>query len=282
MELLQLRYFYESAISQNFSKTAVKYMVPTSTVSASVKRLESELGCSLFDRSSNSIRLNSNGKKLMKTLENALGNIDSTVEELSSDEGDTRVIRILVRAMRSDITDYIIEYSSKRPHVAFNTVFDFGDTDYQNYDIIIDENNNTYGDFENFQLFSMKIRLKASSDSPLINKKICLNQLKNESFVSLNENSNMHKLLLKNCENAGFTPTIIAQINDIECHEKIIESGIAIGLGRESTRNTSRRISNLDISDFDEMYVVNTYYRKSSEYGNVKSFLDFLRKKAQY
>ena len=40
MELLQLRYFFESAKNENFAKTAEKYMVPASSVSASVKRLE--------------------------------------------------------------------------------------------------------------------------------------------------------------------------------------------------------------------------------------------------
>ena len=47
MELLQLRYFYESAKHENFAKTAEKYMVPASSISASVKRLEDELGCKL-------------------------------------------------------------------------------------------------------------------------------------------------------------------------------------------------------------------------------------------
>ena len=53
MELLQLRYFYESADNENFSRTADKYMVPPSSVSMSIKKLENELGCELFERSAN-------------------------------------------------------------------------------------------------------------------------------------------------------------------------------------------------------------------------------------
>ena len=55
MEFLQLKYFYESAKHESFAKTAEIYMVPTTSVSASVRRLEKELGCSLFDRSANRI-----------------------------------------------------------------------------------------------------------------------------------------------------------------------------------------------------------------------------------
>ena len=68
MELLQLRYFYESALTESFAQTAEKYLVPATSVSAAVKRLEGELGCALFDRFANRIRLNGNGRRLQKSL----------------------------------------------------------------------------------------------------------------------------------------------------------------------------------------------------------------------
>ena len=64
MEFLQLKYFFESSKNENFAKTAEKFMVPPSSVSTAIKRLENELGCELFDRKSNSILLNENGKRL--------------------------------------------------------------------------------------------------------------------------------------------------------------------------------------------------------------------------
>lgn len=38
MELLQLRYFYESANNENFTHTANKYVVSPSSVSVSIKK----------------------------------------------------------------------------------------------------------------------------------------------------------------------------------------------------------------------------------------------------
>jgi hypothetical protein len=64
MELLQLRYFLESAINENFSKTSEKYQVPPSSVSIAVKKLESELGCALFTRHKNRVELNEQGMVL--------------------------------------------------------------------------------------------------------------------------------------------------------------------------------------------------------------------------
>ena len=130
MELLQLKYFYESAIHGSFAKTADIYMVPATSVSASVKRLERELGCLLFDRRANRIFLNKNGIRLKNALSSAFDEIDSAIADISS-HGDDRDIKMLVRAIRSDITGFIIEYNEKHPRTAFKTVFDFSDTDYE-------------------------------------------------------------------------------------------------------------------------------------------------------
>ena len=66
------------------------------------------------------------------------------------------------------------------------------------------------------------------------------------------------------CKNAGFTPNIVAQINDIGCYEKMIASGIGIGLGRENL--DSDKIASLDISNFDQRYTVFAYYKVIENY----------------
>ena len=278
MEFLQLRYFYDSAKNESFAKTAEKYMVPTSSVSASIKRLEKELGCELFDRSSNRIKLNDNGRRFEKAVCAALNELDGAVLDLSSHTYDEREVKMLVRAMRSNITDKIIEYRKEHPHVAFKTVFDFSDSNFENYDIIIDEKSSTYTDFDSFELYSMKLRLMVSSNSRLVNSRQTLKQLSDMPFISIGEHSNMHKILINACRRAGFYPNIAVQSNDMKCFEKMVESGMGIGLGRERPLGSEDKIEYLDVLDFDEKYSVYAYYRHSENYGNVKHFLSFLRK----
>lgn len=275
MELLQLRYFYESAKAESFAKTAEKYMVPTSSVSASVKRLEKELGVKLFDRSYNRISLNANGKKFQQSVCAILGELDSAVQSIITFPADDREIKILVRATRQKITERIIEYNSNHPNIKFKTVFDFSETNFEKYDIIIDEKADIYSDFDNFELSTLQIRLKASKLSPLSDKKLTLKQLSTQPFISWGEHSNMHKILMRSCNNAGFTPNIIVHSNDILCNERLIGSGIGIGLGSTTTKNTTF----LDISDFDERYTIYCYYKSQSNYGNVEHFLNFLKSK---
>ncbi len=275
MEILQLRYFLESANSESFSRTAEKYMVPTTSVSASVKRLEQELGCSLFDRTCNRIVLNENGKKFKETLSTVFFELDGAVELLTSPRDESREIKMLVRAMRRDITDAIIAYTKRHPKVSFDTVFDFSETELDKYDIIIDEKSNIYSEYDSFELFDMRIRFKASINSPLIGKKITLRALRSQPFISLGDNSNMHRMLVRTCRHAGFTPKVVARINDITCHDKMIASGMGIGLGRENDGNEG--VAYLDIADFNERYVVHAYYKNKSAHKNLEHFLNYLK-----
>ncbi len=279
MELLQLQYFYESAKTENFAKTAEKHMVPTSSVSGAVRRLEKELNCQLFDRSSNRLFLNQNGKRLYQALQVAFDEIDQAVKDLTSTE-DFRPIRMLVRAMRGNITDYVIEYNRARPHIQFQINFDNEGQDFEKYDIIIDENTNQYPDREWVELCHMRLRLVVSQDSPLCRKKLSMKQLSQQSFISLGEQSHMHKTLISACEKAGFSPSIGVRSNDMKYYEKLVESGIGIGIERDNPKNMrTRNIAYLDVTDFSEESVVCAYYKKDAAYGNIEQFLSFLSMK---
>ena len=281
MELLQLRYFYESAKTESFAKTAEKYMVPPTSVSASVKRLERELGHALFDRTSNKIRLNECGAKLKASLDTVFSELDRAVAEITSPERDMRKIKLLVRAMRGKISDRIIEYNSKHPQIAFKTSFDFGDVNVEDYDIIIDEKSDKYYGYECMHLYTSKIGLRASAKSPLCGKKLTLRDMRNERFISIGEDNGLHRRLLEACERAGFSPNIVVQSNDLTCNRKFIESGVGIGISRieEAASSPNKKVCNLDVTDFCETQIICAYFKKESAYGNIAHFLEYLNKK---
>ena len=68
MELLQLKYFCHAAESENFSVTAKAFSIPASNISQTVKRLENELGTTLFTRNANRISLNAQGKEFYEAI----------------------------------------------------------------------------------------------------------------------------------------------------------------------------------------------------------------------
>ncbi len=280
MEMLQLRYFFDTAKTGSFAKTAENYMVPATSVSASVKRLEKELGCQLFDRTCNRIILNDSGRKLQQSLSVIFEELDRTVFNLSNLNTDTREIKLLVRAMRGEITDHIIEYKAKHPHIKFKTCFDFGESNYENYDIIIDEDADLYPGYDRFPYCHTRISIRAASNHPLCSKKLTLQQLRNAPFIAIGEHNCLHRLLLQVCRKAGFTPNIVALSNDLSCLRKFAAAGIGIYLSREYPRaNHPTNTEILHISDFDETQTICIYCRQASAYGNVAHFLNFLKSK---
>ncbi len=282
MELLQLRYFFESAETESFARTAEKYKVPATSVSAAVKRLERELGCTLFSRSCNRITVNERGRRLQQSLRTVFEELDGAIDSLTSLSADTREIRMLVRAMRGEITDRIIEYKKKHPHISFKTVFDFDDTSFENYDIIIDEDGERYADHERIELYTCTVRLRAAADSPLCGKRLTLGQLAEKPFVTIGENNGLHKILIGACKRAGFVPNIVVQSNDLRCVQKCVEAGVGIGLGREYPHSKrSPGIEYLDVTDFNATQTICGYYKKQSAYGNVEHFLRFLQRSSR-
>ena len=281
MELLQLKYFFESAKTESFAKTAEKYMVPASSVSASIKRLEQDLNCKLFDRSCNRIKLNDNGRRLQQSLCVVFDELEQAVEDLSTYTKDAREIKLLIRSVRAMITNYIIEFKKKYPLIKFKTVFDFDETDFEQYDIIIDidERSSLYPNYEQFELSSRHVQILASIHHPLQGKTLMLKQLCNQPFVTMGEQSNLHQRLIRACKRADFTPNIVVQSNDGICYRRFIEEGVAIGLGRGFQSENQKEVAALNVIDFNERYTTCVYYKKQSAYGNIQNFIDFLKKK---
>lgn len=276
MEILQLRYFYLSAKHENFTTTAKLFGVPTTAVSASVRRLEEELGCKLFDRSHNRVTLNPKGRRLQQALCTVFTELDRAVADISTQYQDKREIKVLVRGMRRKVTNLLSEFHASDPNVAFQIGFIENGED---YDIIIDDDKDCYGSYKRFELYSMRLHLKCASGDSLCRRQLSMSDLCDRAFVSMSQDSNMHRILTKACIRKGFQPKIAAFCNDIECYDKLIAMGMGIGIGREdlSAETGTQGVTDLTVSDFNEHYTVYVYYRESDYFGNVKRLTDFFR-----
>ena len=195
MEFLQLRYFYESAKSENLAKTAEKFMVPASSVSASIKRLEKELGVELFDRSANRIRLNEQGHLLVESLGELFEKLDTSVAKITASENKPKEICILVKARRKWIAELIIEYKQAHPDIPFRIFNDIRVEDPDFFDLIIDDQSGSYEQMSRFLLSTEEICVKSSLDNPLVGQTLSFRQLRNQSFVMPRKDIAIRKLL---------------------------------------------------------------------------------------
>lgn len=82
MELVQLKHFVKLAELLSFTRAAKASFVTQSTLSASIKRLEDELGVRLFDRIGKRVFLTDHGRLFLTYAADALARISEGVQEL--------------------------------------------------------------------------------------------------------------------------------------------------------------------------------------------------------
>lgn len=78
----QLRAFAAVAREGSFTRAAAKLHVTQSTLTASIKILESEIGCRLFDRSTREVALTAQGEKFLPTTDRLLRELSEALEDL--------------------------------------------------------------------------------------------------------------------------------------------------------------------------------------------------------
>lgn len=279
MNLRQLQYFYDTALYENLAKTAEKYMVPASSVSASIKRLENELGFKLFDRTANKIILNSNGKILAEELHNAFDRLDTTIKHISSTDTKCPEIRILIKARPKWITELIVAYKAGKPNVNFIISNDYTAENITDFDLIIDEDSENYRNWHRFLLSIEIICIKAAADSRLVGKNLTFSHLKDLPFILPSKGNGMRRLYEETCKRYGFTPNIAIECNDRQCLQCYVQAGMGLTMGayRALQDNTQDQISALIVSDFHEAQSVYVFH-KNFDTGNIhlKDFCDFL------
>ena len=283
MDLLQLRYFYESAKYENFSKTAQKYNVPTSSVSAAVKRLETEISAPLFTRTSNRIVLNRSGRILADALGEAFSQIDGALAAISAKEEQETEIRMLLRARSKWLTDLAIEYKQAHPKTVFYISNEKDISDYSQFDIVIDQQSAACADRERFLLSIERIRIKAPRDSRFVGRELTMDQLKNEPFIAMGKNSAMRRLLEEVGKRHGFVPNIAIECNDRQCLYECVRQGMGLVLGAEHSLqdDNQKELVPLNVTDFNEIQPVYVYYNEPVTSAVLREFLDFLKTKSR-
>lgn len=228
MELLQLQYFCNAAETENFSKTARNYNVPTSNISQSIHRLEDELNTTLFDRSSNKVFLNEQGKLLYSYIKNALMLINDAKIKLCDKEKISGEIKILAETNRRIVTKAIEQFQKSYNDVVF-FINHSAENSTDNYDLIISDRILEKKNFTKHLLVVDNLLLAMKKDNPLINnQKISVKDLENERFITMSNKSGLYKLTNEICHAEGFTPNIVVQSDDPDYIRKYIEMGLGI------------------------------------------------------
>ncbi len=79
----RLKYFKEVATLEHVTKAAKAAHISPSVISSAIATLEDELGCSLFDKDRNRLKLNANGALLLERANKILGDLDDIYTDIA-------------------------------------------------------------------------------------------------------------------------------------------------------------------------------------------------------
>ncbi|MBQ2756391.1 MAG: LysR family transcriptional regulator [Oscillospiraceae bacterium] len=232
MELLQLKYFSHAAKTENFSHTAQNFHVPTSCISASIKKLENEIGVRLFDRTANRIKLNECGKIFLKA-------VDASEELLKKAKADVLdlakitpiELRLLIMSNRQKITDVISEFKLRYPETYFTihhgTSFELSNIN--EYDIIIADRSINSDCFEKKLWIKEDILLAVHKNHRLAQREtVTLQELTDEKFIFMTKGSNLRDHVDVFLHQQGVEVDAVIECDDPQYVQKYLKMGLGI------------------------------------------------------
>jgi len=234
MELLQLKYFCDAAKTENFSKTAQKFMVPSSNISQTVHRLEKELGTQLFDRSANRIHLNKNGYEFYSRVSQALRILDEAKKAVN-DDALSGEIKICICTNRRIITQVIERFKRDYPEVSF-VIHHTVPSETDDFDIIISDKLENEKNYTKTEIITENIVLAMRNDNPLRKcEKISSENLMRERFITMSPPSSLYRYTMSACEQMKFLPDIAIQSDDPYYIRKYVSLGLGVSFVPEES-----------------------------------------------
>ena len=219
MELLQLQYFLQLANLQHVSRAAEKLHISQPSLSATVKKLEGELGAPLFVRKGRNIVLSSYGEVFKTYAEQAILSLENgrqAVSNMKSTDDSTLKLGILSPYIWNELFS---RFSDSNPHVKINR---YSIEDYQFYDSLIEGRIDMYLGGINFQrnvntdeieylpLYEDDMVLLVHQDHPLASREgIDLRECRGERFISLDDSTSLQQFINNMFDQVRVKPDVV-------------------------------------------------------------------------
>lgn len=240
----QLHYFIKIAEKQNLTLAAQELIVSPPALTATLRRLEKELDCQLFDRSGRSIVLNTRGQILLQYAKVALQALDTAREEiaLAQQHSDTHLtIGLSSPLICHDMLKAFFELHPEiqLTHQVLRTNQFMSPTLKQEVDFIIaSEDGIPLPGWEGQRIKSNNALVLAVYPShPFANRsRIRLDELSNERLIVI-PREYCFRLFLDNVfEQAGFSPDLILEC-DFALRPTLLNAQYGVALISEAAKN---------------------------------------------
>lgn len=253
MELHQLEYFVAVAEEASFTRAASRVHVAQPGVSAQVRRLESELGQQLLDRSGRSVRLTEVGSAVLpfaRAALDAVANARLAVDDLAGLVRGQVTVGMVSGCALPVLAELLAGFHDRHPGVAIALVEDNSDRLVERLrdgrlDLaVIGWAEQTPADIDSVVLVDEELVAAVAPGHPLAGAgagadadAITIRQLRDLPLVSLPRGTGVRAALDAACAAAGFTPRIVFEASALPMVVELAGRGLGLAVVPASIPN---------------------------------------------
>ena len=251
MELHQLEYFVAVAEEASFTRAASRVHVAQPGVSAQVRRLESELGQQLLDRSGRSVRLTEVGSAVLpfaRAALDAVTNARLAVDDLAGLVRGQVTVGMVSGCALPVLAELLAGFHDRHPGVAIALVEDNSDRLVERLrdgrlDLaLIGWAEQTPADIDSVILVDEELVAAVAPDHPLADAgagvgTVTIRQLRDLPLVSLPRGTGVRAALDAACAAAGFTPRIVFEASALPMVVELAGRGLGLAVVPASIPN---------------------------------------------
>lgn len=279
MELMQIRYFLETAKTKHMTNSAKNLHITQPALTQAIRRLEKDLGVPLFVAKGRNIVLTEYGRYLQKRLEPLMEQMDAIPEQLKmmvALEGET--IHMNVLAASGLVMEAIIEYKKEHEDINFQLQ---QNSESELYDIAVTTKLFYLGEDEKNRFACAEEIYLAVPRNPRYRDRtsIRLAEVEEEGFISLLGSREFRYICDRFCQHAGFTPKIIFESDNPSAVKNMIAANMGIGFWPEFTWGSieNEHVKMLKIEEpVCQRDIIIHYNRNKTDSRNVVDFYEFL------
>lgn len=291
MTIEQIKYFLALEKYKNFSQASYELCISQSSLSKQIKSLEDKLNVVLFDRTTRSVELTSAGELFLDYAKNFIDDYNSMVSQMKNYSKDC-ISKIDIGTIpvmaQYNITPKIILFKNKRKNININIIEKESNevlnlVKEKKIDLAFVRNINLKDDsLDVLNLIDDELVLVTSKDHPFSKKKyISFEDLKNEEFILLGENSGIYDRVIEECKKHNFSPKVSYKMYKIETILGLVSENLGISILMKKVLN-SFNTSNVSMTLLKEQVILplSVVYNKNIKLSKeCKEFIDFIKNK---
>ena len=258
MELRQLEYFQMASRLRNITRAAKRLRVSQPNITVAIKKLESELGIPLFDRSQKQLSLTPEGSVFLSRVEVALRCLNDALLEVNDFKKLQKgIIKIGIPPMMGAFLFPKIFSGFQSQHPGLDVLLfeegsisirDMLDRDELDFGIVI--TSNASPSLNVLPMSRSQLVVCVPSSSPLADKdKISNRDIANSNLILMKEGSYLRQILQERLRSLNIAPNVVLESGQVTTIKGLVAHGVGIAFLLDFISNDSPNTCSIPLED---------------------------------